>query len=68
MAWVTIVGFQIKIIDMFGLFRKKTEEEKLQEKYEALMKEAYKLSRVDRTKSDQKYFEADQILKLINSK
>ena len=29
---------------MFGLFKKKSEVEKLQEKYEKLMKEAYQLS------------------------
>jgi thermostable 8-oxoguanine DNA glycosylase len=50
---------------MFGLFKKKTKLEKLQLKYEALMKEAYKLSRINRTQSDQKYLEAEEILKEI---
>tara|TARA_Y100000389_G_scaffold128174_1_gene125555 strand:- start:1277 stop:1447 length:171 start_codon:yes stop_codon:yes gene_type:complete len=52
---------------MFGLFKRKTEKEKLQVKYESLMKEAFRLSKVNRTQSDQKYFEADQILKRIES-
>jgi thermostable 8-oxoguanine DNA glycosylase len=50
---------------MFGLFKKKTKLEKLQLKYEALMKEAYKLSRINRTQSDQKYLEAEEVLKEI---
>jgi len=50
---------------MFGLFKKKTELEKLQLKYKALMNEAYKLSKTNRTQSDQKYFEADEVLKEI---
>lgn len=50
---------------MFGLFKKKTKLEKLQLKYEALMKESYKLSRINRTQSDQKYLEAEEVLKEI---
>jgi len=50
---------------MFRLFKKKTKLKKLQLKYEALMKEAYKLSRINRTQSDQKYLEAEEILKEI---
>lgn len=51
---------------MFGLFKKKTEVEKLQEKYEKLIAEAYKLSTVDRKASDVKTYEADQLLKKID--
>lgn len=46
---------------MFGLFKKKTEKEKLAEKYDKLMQEAFELSKVNRTASDRKYAEADAI-------
>jgi len=52
---------------MFGLFKKKTEEEKLQQKYKKLMEEAYKLQTVSRSDSDQKYFEANNVLKQIEA-
>jgi hypothetical protein len=51
---------------MFGLFKKKSEVDKLQEKYKKLMEEAYKLQSVNRSDSDQKYLEADNILKQID--
>ena len=47
---------------MFGLFKKKTEKEKLQQQYEKLLKEAYELSGSNRKMSDQKTFEANQIM------
>ena len=50
---------------MFGLFKKKTELEKLEIKYKALLKEAYDLSKIDRSKSDQKTLEADKVSKQI---
>ena len=50
---------------MFGIFKKKTELEKLQSKYKALLKEAYDLSKINRSKSDQKTFEAEEIYKQI---
>tara|TARA_B100000780_G_C20756504_1_gene300526 strand:- start:125 stop:304 length:180 start_codon:yes stop_codon:yes gene_type:complete len=50
---------------MFGIFKKKTEVEKLQGKYKALLKEAYDLSKINRSKSDQKTFEAEEIYKQI---
>ena len=52
---------------MFGLFKKKTEVEKLQEKYEKLMKEAFDLSKINRSESDSKYAEADKIQKQIEA-
>ena len=52
---------------MFGLFKKKTEVERLQSKYEALLKEAFELSNINRSKSDQKTFEADEIYKQIET-
>lgn len=52
---------------MFGLFKKKSEKEKLAEKYNKLMQEAFELSKVNRTQSDQKYAEADAIQKKMDS-
>ena len=46
---------------MFGLFAGK--KEKLEKKYKDLMNESYHLSTVDRTKSDQKLAEAQEVLK-----
>ncbi len=48
---------------MFGLFKKETEKEKLQKQYKKLMEEAYKLSHKDRSASDAKTAEADEIAK-----
>ncbi|WP_157812205.1 Lacal_2735 family protein [Polaribacter sp. ALD11] len=50
---------------MFGLFKKKSEVDKLQEKYKKVMEEAYKLQSINRTDSDTKYKEADDILNQI---
>jgi hypothetical protein len=50
---------------MFGLFKKKSPLEKLQEKYKKLMEEAFLLQSVNRRDSDAKYLEADDILKNI---
>jgi hypothetical protein len=47
---------------MFSLFKKKTEKEKLQAKYEALLKESHRLSTVDRKASDLKQAEAAEVL------
>lgn len=52
---------------MFGLFKKKTEREKLNKKYNELMKEAYELSKINRTASDSKYAQADALQKKIDS-
>ena len=50
---------------MFGLFKKKSELEKLQESYQKLMSEAHRLSTINRSESDQKHQEANEILKKI---
>ncbi|AHM63547.1 hypothetical protein D770_26520 [Flammeovirgaceae bacterium 311] len=50
---------------MFGLFKSKTEEQKLRERYEKLMGESYKLSHSNRQASDQKAAEADDIMKQL---
>ena len=44
------------------LFKRKTEIDRLQDKYDSLMAEGYRLSKINRTESDLKYFEANQIL------
>ena len=46
-----------------GLFSKKSPKEKLQARYEKLMKEAFELSKSNRTKSDEKYAAAELIIK-----
>lgn len=48
-----------------GIFRKKTEADRLRNNYQRLMKEAFKLSRTDRKGSDKKYAEADAIMQKI---
>ena len=48
---------------MFGLFKKKSEIEKLQEQYEKLMQKAHQVSHQDRTRSDQLMTEAEEIAK-----
>ncbi|MDB4835043.1 Lacal_2735 family protein [Cyclobacteriaceae bacterium] len=52
---------------MFGLFKKKTEAEKIQKKYKKLMEEAHKLSTIDRAQSDAKFTEADQLIKKLDN-
>mgnify|MGYP000751869059 CR=1 FL=1 len=50
---------------MFGLFSNKSEKEKLHERYKKLMQEAHQLSTSNRKKSDEKVFEAEEIMKQI---
>ena len=50
---------------MFGIFKKKSEIDKLDAQYERLMKEAHRLSTSDRRASDAKAAEADKLLKRI---
>ena len=50
---------------MFGLFKKKSEKEKLYEQYQKLTKEAHSLSSTNRKLSDEKVFEAEEIMKKI---
>ena len=52
---------------MFGLFKKKSEVDKLYAQYEKLMKESHALSTSNRSASDAKYKEADDILKKIDA-
>jgi len=50
---------------MFGIFKPKSKLKKLQQQYETLMSDWHKLSSIDRSKSDQKYAEAQKILDQI---
>ncbi|NNE33470.1 MAG: Lacal_2735 family protein [Winogradskyella sp.] len=50
---------------MFGLFKKTSELEKLQKKYEKLMAEWHALSTTNRAKSDKKYAEAQKVIEQI---
>ena len=50
---------------MFGLFKKTSEVEKLQKRYEKLMKEWHALSTSNRSESDKKYAEAERIQEQI---
>lgn len=52
---------------MFGLFKKTSEKEKLQKKYKKLLEEAYALSKSNRTASDAKTAEAEEMLKKIDN-
>ncbi|WP_303686467.1 Lacal_2735 family protein [Nonlabens dokdonensis] len=52
---------------MFGLFKKKTELEKLQEQYETLMKDYHRLSTTDRAASDAAFAKADEIGKKMDA-
>jgi len=50
---------------MFGIFKKKTPIEKLQDRYKKLMSEWHQLSSTDRSASDAKYAEAQTVLNEI---
>jgi hypothetical protein len=48
---------------MFGIFKKKSEKEKLQATYKNLLNESHRLSSVNRKMSDQKAYEAEEVMK-----
>lgn len=50
---------------MFGMFKKKSEKEKLQEQYAKLQKQSFNLSTTNRNLSDQKAYEAEEIMKRL---
>ncbi len=52
---------------LFGLFKRKTEREKLLEQHKKLLEESFKLSKVNRRLSDEKATEADSLMKTIES-
>ncbi|MBT8263003.1 MAG: Lacal_2735 family protein [Bacteroidia bacterium] len=47
---------------MFGIFKSKSERDKLQKRYEKLMSEAHQLSQTNRKAGDAKYQEAEQVM------
>lgn len=51
---------------MFGLFKSKSKKEKMLDQYKKIQEEAFRLSRTDRKASDQKYAEAEALLKEID--
>ncbi|TGV00571.1 Lacal_2735 family protein [Flavivirga abyssicola] len=50
---------------MFNFFKRKSPLQKLNDTHRKLLKEAHKLSTVNRKMSDEKYVEADKIFKKI---
>lgn len=54
-----------KIVNMFGLFKKKSKVEKLEKEYKNLLSEAHRLSSVDRKESDAMMAKAEEIAQLI---
>lgn len=50
---------------MFGLFKKKSTVEKLQDEHKKTLEQAFKLSKTDRSASDALYAKADAIEKKI---
>ncbi|QWX84960.1 Lacal_2735 family protein [Cellulophaga sp. HaHaR_3_176] len=52
---------------MFGIFKKKSEKEKLHDSYTKLLKEAHELSTSNRKLSDDKMYEADEMMKKIEA-
>ena len=52
---------------MFGLFKKKSEKEKLQEQYKKLMAESHRLSTINRAESDKKAAEADEVARKMEA-
>jgi len=52
---------------MFGLFKKKSEIEKLQEAYSKKLSEAHKMSTSNRTAADKLTAEAEEIAKKIDA-
>ncbi len=52
---------------MFNLFKKKSELDKLNDKYKKLLEDSHRLSTTNRKESDNKYAEADEVLKKIEA-
>ena len=52
---------------MFGLFKKKSEKDKLYDQYEKLLAESHRLSTIDRAASDAKRAEAEEVIQKIEA-
>ena len=59
--------FMRKRYTMFGLFKKRTEREKLEAQYDALIKKSYELSHSNRAESDLLQAEAQEVLKKLDA-
>lgn len=57
--------FHLKSTSMFGLFKKKSEKDTLYEQYQKLTKEAHSFSTSNRKLSDQKTYEAEEVMKKL---
>ena len=55
------------IIHIMSLFKRKSKKEKLERKYRNKLEEAYKMSTINRTKSDELTYEAVLILKELDN-
>lgn len=55
------------MIIMFGLFKKKSEKEKLNKAYQSLMQEAFVLSKTNRKLSDEKVAQANEVAKKMEA-
>ena len=53
--------------NMFGLLKKKSEKEKLEAQYDALIKKSYELSHSNRAESDKVQAQAQEVLKQIEA-
>jgi hypothetical protein len=52
---------------MFGLFKQKSNLEKLQEQYSQHMKDYHRLSTIDRTASDKAFAKAEEVGKKMDA-
>jgi len=52
---------------MFGLFKKKSEKEKLNDQYKKLLAEYHKLSSIDRKAADMKMAEAEEVAQKMDA-
>lgn len=57
-----MVAIQFINKPMFGIFKKKSQVEKLEEKHRKLLEEAFKLASINRKQSDAKTAEANKLL------
>ena len=55
------------MLHIMSLFKRKTKKEKLEKKYREKLEEAYKMSTINRTKSDELTYEAAEILKELEN-
>lgn len=63
---MTTTGVYYVNLPVMWPFKSKSPKEKLEAQYKAKLKEAYQMASVNRAKSDQLVFEAEEILKKID--